>query len=175
MRPSLVASPVRPDRLVRARPVWLGLVAGVAGGLAMNLFARAFSDRRGHGVQVPQARGGSGAPDAAELTGTTAVEAVTDQRMSPRSRLWLGTAAHYGFSATLGALYAEMTRSGRARPWQGAAFGTGVWLIADETLIPLLGLSRRPEQIPAAVHLYAWAGHCVFGITVDASLRALEH
>jgi uncharacterized membrane protein YagU involved in acid resistance len=139
----------------------------------MNLFAHAFSDQRGHGVQEPQALGGRGAPDAAELAGTSGVEALTEGRMSPAAREWFGTAAHYGFSAALGVLYAVTTRSGRAGPWRGAAFGTGVWLIADEGLVPLLGLSRRPEQIPPPVHLYAWAGHCVFGMTVHASLRAL--
>ena len=163
----------RAPRTSPGHRVLLGLAAGLTGGLAMNLFARAFSDQRGHGVQEPQAVGGRGTPDAAELAGASGVEALTERRMSPVSREWFGTAAHYGFSAALGVLYAAATTSGRARPWRGAVFGTGVWLIADEGLIPMLGLSRRPEQIPPSVHLYAWAGHCVFGIAVDTSLRAL--
>jgi hypothetical protein len=140
----------------------------------MNLFARTFSDRRGHGVQVPQALGGPGAADAAELAGASSIEALTERNVSPGSRARLGTAAHYGLSAALGVLYAATTRLDRPRPLLGAAFGTTVWLLADEGLVPLLGLSRGPQQIPGSVHLYAWAGHCVFGIAVDASLRALE-
>jgi hypothetical protein len=173
MRNPQFNSPAQVRRTSADHRALLGLAAGLAGGLAMNLFARAFSDRRGHGVQEPQALGGRGAPDAAELAGTSGIEQLAGQRMRPVSREWLGTAAHYGFSAALGVLYAATTTPERARPWRGAAFGTGVWLIADEGLVPMLGLSRRPDEMPPSVHLYAWAGHCVFGMTLDASLRAL--
>jgi hypothetical protein len=156
------------------RPVLQGVLAGVVGGFAMNLFARAVSDRRGHGVQVPQALDGPGGVDAAERSGEAIASAVGHQP-TIESRRQLGTAAHYAFSGFLGLTYAvAFERARRVPPGSGVLFGTGVWLLADEGVIPALGLSRGPRRIGARVHAFAWLGHCVYGAAVEATLRALK-
>lgn len=128
----------------------------------MNLFARATSDRRGHGVQAPQAVQGRGGVDAAERVGEIGFALATGSEPDRFERQRLGTAAHYAFSGLLGAVYALTPVSADVRAGRGLAFGTAVWVLADEGLIPALALSRGPRQLPAAVHAYAWLGHCVY-------------
>lgn len=89
------------------------------------------------------------------------------------TRSWLGTAVHYAFSGTIGASYAMVAeRLPMVRAGYGTAYGSAVWLLADETIMPLLGLSRGPRQLPAGVHAYALAGHRVYGLTLEAAVRS---
>jgi hypothetical protein len=46
-----------------------------------------------------------------------------------------------------------------------------VWVVADELMMPAMGLSRGPRQLPLGVHAYALAGHWVCGVTVDSASR----
>jgi hypothetical protein len=50
-------------------------------------------------------------------------------------------------------------------------FGSIVWAIADETVMPALGLSRGPRELTAGTHVQALAGHWVYGATVDFARR----
>jgi uncharacterized membrane protein YagU involved in acid resistance len=54
----------------------------------------------------------------------------------------------------------------------GIVYGTAVWIVADEMVMPLLGLSRRPQQLPVDVHAYALAGHWVYGVALDSAVRS---
>ena len=170
----------------RARQALAGLAGGLLGALAMNLFARAVAgtrngreaegaapggDRVGRGMQPPQAAGDAG-DDAAVRMGTAAYRAVTGDEPAREARPWLGSAAHYGFGAGAGMCYALF--GGRApviRAGFGTLYGTLVWALADEGIVPALGLSRGPRQLPAGVHLYSLCGHWVYGATLDAVVR----
>jgi hypothetical protein len=48
-----------------------------------------------------------------------------------------------------------------------------VWAAADEGAMPALGLSRGPRELPWSVHAYALLGHCVFGATLETTLRSV--
>lgn len=165
----------------------LGVAAGIAGALAMDLFAAAVSaatggreaggaapggDRLGRGMQPPQARGAA-EEDAATRVGTIAYRGVTGETPSPAARPWLGTAAHYGFSITAGVCYTLLAeRAPAIRSCYGSLYGTLVWAVADEGVVPALGLSRRPEQLPPGMHLYSLCGHWVYGAALEAMARA---
>ncbi len=171
---------------LRARQAVVGLAGGLLGALAMNLFARAVvntgngreadgaapgGDRAGRGAQPPQAEGHAG-DDAAVRVGTAAYRAVTGDEPAREARPWLGSAAHYGFGAGAGMCYALF--AGRApviRAGFGTLYGTLVWAFADEGVVPALGLSRGPRQLPAGVHLYSLCGHWVYGATLHAVVR----
>ena len=146
----------------------VGAVAGAAGSLAMNIFARVLTgDRKGHGVQPPQ----SCAPgdDATVRAGTAAFAAATGETASPPLRNPLGTAAHYGFGAAMGVVYVMMApRLPRLRIGHGALYGALVWAVADEVLMPALGLSRGPQQLSPRTHAYALGGHVIYGAAVHA-------
>ena len=164
----------------------MGFAGGLIGALAMNLFSRAVSsagngreatgaapgnDRVGRGVQPPQADGPAG-DDATVRVGSIAYRTVTGRTPDHGIRPWLGTAVHYAFSGTIGACYAlAADRLPIIRAAYGTAYGTAVWIVADELIMPLLGLSRGPRQLPAGVHAYALAGHWVYGATLESALR----
>src|SRR5687768_1577237 len=78
------------------------------------------SDRTGRGVQPAQSEGHAG-EDAAVRIGALAYRALFREDPAARARPWLGTAAHYGFSATAGLCYAVV--AARA-PGIRAGFGT---------------------------------------------------
>jgi hypothetical protein len=166
--------------------VMRGVAAGVLGAVVMNLFARAVAvlnngaeadgaapggDRAGRGVQPPQADGRA-AHDATVRVGTIAYRAVTGDEPSRSAQPWLGSAAHYGFSATVGVCYALLApRVPVIRRGFGTVYGTLVWALADEGVVPALGLSRSPRELPLGVHLYALFGHWVYGATLEAVTR----
>jgi hypothetical protein len=165
----------------------IGFAGGLLGGLAMNVFSRAVSsagngreaigaapghDREGRGVQPPQADAAA-EDDAAVRVGTVAYRALTGRAPSRVTRPWLGTAVHYAFSGTVGACYAVLAeRLPIIRAAHGTVYGTAVWIVADETVMPLLGLSRSPRQLPAGVHAYALAGHWVYGLALESVVRS---
>lgn len=165
----------------------IGCAAGLLGALTMNLFSRAVAsagngreatgaapgrDRTGRGVQPPQAEG-MAEDDATVRVGTVAYGALTGRAPDLAMRPWLGTAVHYAFSAAVGACYAAMAqRLPAVRAAHGTAYGTAVWIVADEMIMPLLGLSRGPRQLPPGVHAYALAGHWVYGFTLESAVRA---
>lgn len=149
------------ERIVR------GAIAGAVGSLAMNLFARiAAHDHRGHGVQPPQSVVDE---DATELAGATAFEAMSGREPDAELEHGMGTAAHYAFGAAMGAAYALLSpRAPILCRGYGTLYGSLVWMLADEGLIPALGLSRGPRQLPARTHAYALAGHVVYGAAMAA-------
>ena len=165
----------------------LGVAAGLLAGAAMDLFAGAVSaatggreadgaapgpDRTGRGMQPPQAEGTSD-EDAAVRVGAIAYRAVTGEEPSPPARPWLGTAAHYGFSITAGVCYTMLAaRAPGMRSCFGTLYGTLVWAVADEGIVPALGLSRSPRQLSAGVHVYSMCGHWVYGAALEAVARA---
>ena len=157
------------------RDLAVGVVAGLAGGLAMNLFARATSDRRGHGAQPPQEDSPARGKDAAERAGDAAYRLVRGGEPAPETSQRLGTAAHYAFSASAGAAYGLLApRVPALTACFGTLFGTLVWAGADEGVVPLLGLSRGPRQIPARVHLFALTAHLVYGAAVETVRRVVS-
>jgi hypothetical protein len=163
-----------------------GVAAGILGGVAMNAFARACAalthgaeaagaapgaDRTGRGVQPPQSEG-TAEDDAAVQVGTMAYRAATGDEPRSSDRHLLGTAAHYAFSVTAGVGYAVLVPYAPVlRRGYGTLYGTLVWALADEGVVPALGLSRTPSRLPLGVHLYALCGHLVYGATVAAVMR----
>jgi hypothetical protein len=159
-----------------------GVAGGLVGSLLMNIFARAAAamgggseapgaapgpDRSGRGAQPPQALGAAD-EDAATLSGAKAYELVTGERPEPEVRPYLGTAAHYAFGAGMGLLYGVMaTRAPVIRTCGGTLYGTLVWAVGDEGIVPALGLSKPPQQVAPAVHVYSLLAHFVYGAALE--------
>ena len=76
-----------------------------------------------------------------------------------------GTAAAYGVLAEV----APIVTAG-----DGLAFGTSVWLLADEVAVPAAGLSKSPRTIPLTTHIYALVSHLVYGWTTEIVRRAVR-
>jgi putative membrane protein len=174
-----------------------GLIAGSGGGLVaswiMNVFQRSLSklfheDEKSHGAQSLQTgspqhgagvylqeRGVDSEDDtAAARTANVIATSLFDHPLSERQKETAGTAFHYAFGITTGALYgatAELIPA--VSTGGGVPFGAAVWLMADEVVVPALGLSRSPDKYPLDKHGYALASHLVYGVVTEVVRKAI--
>lgn len=171
-----------------------GVIAGLAAAWAMNQFQAAWSslaegEERSHGAQSlqqgsPQSGVGgelraegkdSEQDDAAERLANAIAVATVDQELTEREKDAAGTAFHYAMGATSGALYGAVAEIVPAvKAGAGLPFGAAVWAVADEGIVPVLGLSKSPTEYPISIHAYALASHLVFGLTTEVVRRALR-
>ena len=166
-----------------------GALAGVAGALAMNQFQRLAAragrgreaddatigrPRTGRGPQPAQAMGNA-SDDATAIVANAALKSVGYELTDPWARQMAGEFVHLAFGAINGALYglaAEL--DGRVTAAAGVPFGASVWAVADEGVVPALGLSRGPREVSAELLAYGFLSHCVYGVTTELVRRSLR-
>lgn len=172
-----------------------GLAAGLIGGLAaswvMNQFqtmlSKAFENReKPHGAQSLQdgsPQHGAGAElqkrglndeddNAAERTANIIAAKVFHYELTKSEKYVGGEIAHYAFGATTGAIYGVASEVlPEVAVGAGLPFGAAVWLVADEIVVPALGLSKSASHYPVSKHAYALASHLVYGATTDLFRR----
>lgn len=175
-----------------------GIVAGVVGGLAaawtMNQFQAAWGKRaegveRPHGAQslqqgTPQhgvgrelqARGNEEEEDDAAVRAASVIsERVFEHHLTKSEKETGGALAHYAMGVTAGAIYGGVAEVfPRASVGAGVPFGAAVWLIADEGIVPALGLSKDATEYPLSIHAYALTSHLVFGLTAEIVRSAVR-
>jgi putative membrane protein len=176
--------------------VWKGLAAGLIGGLAaswtMNQFQAVWSKvtegfEKPHGAQSMKPSEGRGAShaskenkeeqDDATVKAARAVsEGVFGHELKRNEKEVAGAAVHYAFGTAVGGLYGAVAElSTEVTMGRGLPFGAAFWLVADETAVPLLGLSKGPTEYPLSTHAYALASHLVYGATVELVRRAVRN
>ena len=177
----------RPDLL---KGLVAGLTAGFVASWTMNEFQAAWSKaaegfEKPHGAQAMQPSQG-GEPgkesqnkeqqDDATVKAAKAIsENILGRELEESEKRGAGAAVHYAFGTATGGLYGAVaefapavTRAG------GLPFGAAFWLVADETAVPLLGLSEGPTKYPLSTHAYALASHLVYGLTAELTRRAVR-
>lgn len=180
----------------KARPdVWKGLAAGLAGGLVaswtMNQFQAAWSKaaegfEKPHGAQSMQPsegeKPGEAGQDKEQQDDATvkAARAISENllghKLKESEKRSAGAAVHYAFGTATGGLYgavAEVAPS--VTSGGGLPFGAAFWLVADETAVPLLGLSEAPTKYPLSTHAYAFASHLVYGVSAEVTRRVVRN
>ena len=163
-----------------------GALAGLIGALAMNQFQRLAAragegreaddatvglPRTGRGPQPAQAIGNA-SEDATARVANVALSTVGYELTDPRAKQMAGEFVHLAFGALNGALYglaAELDP--RVTAAAGVPFGASVWAVADEGVVPALGLSRGPREASTGLLAYGFLSHCVFGITTELVRR----
>jgi putative membrane protein len=167
--------------------VWKGLAAGLIGGLVaswtMNRFQDVWIDLAGPpgaGAQSSEPGGAQeGDEDQDDVTVKTASaisEGVFDHKLTKSEKQVAGPAVHYGFGTSVGGLYgAAAELAPGVTTGAGLPFGAAFWLIADETALPLLGLSKWPTAYPLSTHAYALASHFVYGLTTEVVRRVVRN
>src|SRR5688500_12775947 len=167
-----------------------GLTAGFVASWTMNQFQAAWSKategfEKPHGAQSMQPSEGStpgqspdqskeDEDDATVKAAKAISEGVFGHELKESEKKPAGAAVHYAFGTATGGLYGaaaecvpEMTTG------LGLPFGVAFWVIADETAVPLLGLSKGPTEYPVSTHAYALASHLVYGLTAEVTRRAV--
>ena len=172
-----------------------GIAAGVAGGVVasfvMNQFQAVWGkltegESRSHGAQSLQQgftdhgigrelqkRGSDEADEnAAVRTGSAVAELVFNHKLTKPEKEFGGTIAHYAMGVASGALYGAFAEVVPATTvGEGLPFGAAVWVIADEAVVPALGLSKPGSEYPLSTHVYALASHLVYGFTTEIVRR----
>ena len=114
--------------------------------------------------------------------GRKALEAATGE--GPRSEAVataLSYGVHWGFGMLVGGLYGAL-RAGKGSGGDlgvGLAYGVGLWAIADELVVPVLGLQDGPTKAPKTMHANRLAAHLLYGaglaIGTQAAAAAWKH
>jgi putative membrane protein len=175
--------------------VWKGIAAGLIGGLVaswtMNQFQAAWSKaaegfEKSHGAQSMQPSEGQqpgqgseqnkeNQDDATVKAARAISEGILGHRLKEGEKDAAGAAVHYAFGTATGGLYGAVAElAPEVTTGMGLPFGAAFWLVADETAVPLLGLSKPPTEYPVSTHVYAFASHLVYGLTAEIVRRTLR-
>lgn len=160
--------------------VFKGLAAGLIGGLVGTIVMTQFQNVV---TEIGKSASGEGekkqkkdeGDDATVKTAKAISENVLDHNLKKSEKEPAGTAVHYVFGTTMGAVYgiaaeaAPITSAGYGLP-----FGTALFVGADEIAVPALGLSEPPTEIPISKHAYGLASHLVYGLTADLVRRGVR-
>lgn len=84
-------------------------------------------------------------------------------------------AIHYSLGIVPGALYGAFRH--KVPPLdmgRGSLFGTALFLLQDEGLNAVAGLSAKPREYPWQAHARGIAAHLVYGVVLDSVLRLAD-
>jgi hypothetical protein len=163
------------------RGLFIGGIAGLIGTWAMSEAQRLWTLAvDGH---VPYSAGGrhdardwqerTEHQNSNELAAQALARRVVGRRLSQDELRIAAPLVHYAFGASMGAIYGAYSQ--RHKPERsGAAFGTTVWLAADEIAMPILGLSNSTATRPFEMHLQSLVAHLVYGATTELVRRSLD-
>ncbi len=150
-----------------------GAVAGAAATWVMGqatsyLYEHESKEAR---AEEDEARGGKTAYGVAAEKAAHAL----DRDLSEDERKQAGSAIHWALGVGTGALYGALRNRLPNADWgQGLASGTVFWLLMDEVVTPALGLTPGPTAFPWQTHARGLAGHVVFGMVADSTLKLLD-
>ncbi len=172
-------------RNVRTRPEpWKGLAAGVIGGLAATLVMGQFQAAWGKASQSLRRDEDSDFREEehedATMRAAGRLAAAGGRRLTHEEKKKAGPLVHYAFGTAMGAAYGlanEFAPVGRKmlNPlMSGSGFGTALFLGADEWAVPGLRLSAPPEKAPVSSHIYGWASHLVYGLTLEVVRKTVR-
>jgi len=164
-----------------------GLAAGAIGGLAAT-WIMGYAQTAFHKVAGELAHaGGNGSPapqrphmpaaedEPATVKAAVAIARAAGRDLAPERREAAGSLVHYAYGTLIGAAYgAAAEHSDLPRTASGAAFGSALWLLADEVAVPALKLARPARDYPAEVHAVALCSHLAYSVTTELIRRALR-
>jgi hypothetical protein len=150
-----------------------GMVAGMIGGFfgawAMDRFQALLSK-----LQPQNGRQSGGDPGTVKAA-VAIYEGVLHSDIPPDKKEMAGNVMHYAMGTGSGGVYGLLAESApRITAGCGVAFGTALWLAADELAVPALHLSKAPSAYAASIHFQALASHIVYGVSTDLARRGLR-
>lgn len=100
---------------------------------------------------------------------------VAGHEPDEETRHKLGQAVHWGYGVLVGGVYGAL-RSEAHTPdlAAGLGYGTALWVIGDEIMVPLLGLSEGPTAHSVPDHAKALGAHLAYGAATATATQALK-
>jgi hypothetical protein len=172
-----------------------GVVTGVAAGIAATLIMDQFQKLSAAGQKATEkqfklAHGQSEEQiqheqeqkeqEAAQQEGSTEIVArkiaeVTGNQLDEDKKKSAGQAVHYTFGTLMGIVYAVSAELlPEVTTGAGTAFGTLLFLGADEVAVPAFQLSPPPAETSPTDHLQHWAAHVVYGGSLELVRSLLQ-
>ncbi len=153
-----------------------GAVAGLVGGLVASFVMSQFQVLLSALSEEEKKPKKKKEDEPANIKTAEAIsENVFDHKLIKSEKEPAGEAVHYAMGATSGLIYgiaseiAPITTVGLGLP-----FGAAVWLVADDVVVPALGLAKPATEYPLSTHAYALSSHLVYGLTTDIVRRAVR-
>jgi len=160
---------------INADDVVKGAVAGLVGGLVASFVMSEFQTLLS-ALSEKEKKSKKKKEEPANVKAAEEIsEAVFDHRLKKSEKEPAGEAMHYAMGATSGLIYgivseiAPVTTAGLGLP-----FGAAVWVVADDVVVPALGLAKPATEYPFSTHAYALSSHLVYGLTTDLVRRAVR-
>lgn len=161
---------------------WIGFLCGVAGGVAGLFVMRRAMKLMKRVVDTSPKPTGDISDDQRSMSpfgllhqpgesstaalGRLGYERVLHKQPTDTQIKRASKAVHWGFGLTVAGLYGAMRAAEpRFDLVSGAIFGAGLWLLADELLVPFLGLADKPTLHRPGVHAQSLVGHLGYGVT----------
>ena len=95
--------------------------------------------------------------------------------MTDKQEYIAGKTIHYFLGMMPGALYGLYRHRVKGLDkGYGLLYGLGLFILMDELVAPLAGLSSGPMAYPWQAHARGLAGHLTVGATTDAAVRVLD-
>jgi uncharacterized membrane protein YagU involved in acid resistance len=171
--------------MAKQKNVSLGILAGMAGGLAaawvMNDFMAGLGKKLQQSVQSKEQNQGQETnqdqpkEDATMKAADAVAYAATGDHLSRAEKEKGGPLVHYAFGALTGALYGGLAEFS---PTVTSGFGTGfggiLFSTADLLAVPALKLAPSPADQPASAQASPFAAHIVYGVTTELVRRTLR-
>lgn len=115
-----------------------------------------------------------GGMDPAHVAANKLAEAM-GRDLEPKDSNLVGQTIHYSLGVVPGAAYGILRRDFPVlTAGRGSLFGAGLFLMQDEGLNALTGLSARPGEYPWQAHARGLVAHAVYGLALDAALNLAD-
>lgn len=156
------------------RDIAMGLVAGAAATFVMDKVST-----WGYSLEDPKVRdyeeklrNGEYPPEVLAKKATEFATGVTPAKETTNK---LGMAIHWGYGILWGGLFGALrSRVPVIGSAAGLTYGTGLWLIGDELMMPVLKLSPCSTDFPWQNHVRAFTNHAAYGSSLWLTLEVLS-
>ncbi len=158
-----------------ANEVLKGAVAGLIGGLAATLVMGGFQALLS-ALAEEKKQSKKKEDEPANVKAAEAIaENVFDHKLKKSEKEPAGEGMHWTMGAGSGLIYGVASELAPvSTAGYGLPFGAAVWVIADDIVVPALGLSKSVTEFPLSTHAYALSSHLVYGLTTDLVRRAVR-
>ncbi len=158
-----------------ANDVVKGAVAGLVGGIVATVIMGGFQAFL-NALAEEEKKSKKKKEEPANVKAAEEIsKTVFNHRLKKSEKEPAGEAIHYAMGAMSGLIYggaAEIVPISTVGA--GLPFGAAVWLVADDIVVPALGLSKPVTEFPLSTHAYALSSHLVYGLTTDIVRRVVR-
>lgn len=110
--------------------------------------------------------------DATVKTAQKISVAALGHQLTAAQKKAAGHLVHYAYGTGIGAVYGGLAHKYEAaNSGFGTAFGSAVWAMGEEIAVPMLGLAKKPTEIPVSQQFQSLAAHVVYGVVLEAVRR----